>query len=462
MESETRRRSIIKSIISHSAFESVYSTISDAIGLAELGEESWTASTRDGLVHQIEGKIPALDKGYNLLHLVRSLSYVFKLQNIPCDNTYCEMSSHTKMTIKILGDVKIKPIVVMEYFRANGINSPAPASMLPDDIMVLSLVLCQAMAILCRIKEGKSHVYDHWHLAAFNALKKIYVPARGTIGEGDIGIEHAAPWAYDKLSNWLKPTFRAREVANSPFGFLAWMGPVEYSDWFVDFMKALLVSRIIEKAPLSNANDIRGLCRAKDAFEAKGYEGKDLVKLLIITQRLWTPKRMAQFAENIHAASVAAPAAVPAAAAPAAATAAAAPAAATADGDKDEEDVAGFMTPVPLSQRNSAVTAATAPVAAHAAAETACAAGPCDNGAAASYTSIAELAARLPPSPQAGYDLPPYAAAVARTQAARSEDEDNATYRGRHFRSLNSEVGDLIDIEAKESSHSPEPESESP
>ena len=60
-------------------------------------------------------------------------------------------------------------------------------------------------------------------------------------------------------------------------------------------MKALLVSRVIAKAPLCNANDIRGLSRAKVAFEAKGYEDEDLMKLLIVTHRLWTPKRMEQF-----------------------------------------------------------------------------------------------------------------------------------------------------------------------
>ena len=62
--------------------------------------------------------------------------------------------------------------------------------------------------------------------------------------------------------------------------------------------------------------------------------------------------------------------------------------------------------------------------------------------------------ARLPQSPQAGFVLPPYAVAAARTQAARSEDEDNAAFRGRHFRSPNSEVGDLVDIEAKQSPRS--------
>ena len=60
-------------------------------------------------------------------------------------------------------------------------------------------------------------------------------------------------------------------------------------------MKALLVSRVIAKAPLGDANDIRGLIRAKIEFEAKGYEVEDLMKLFIVTHRLWTPKRMTQF-----------------------------------------------------------------------------------------------------------------------------------------------------------------------
>ena len=52
------------------------------------------------------------------------------------------------------------------------------------------------------------------------------------------------------------------------------------------------------------------------------------------------------------------------------------------------------------------------------------------------------------------FNLPEYAAAAAHTQAARSEDEDNAAYRRRHVRSPNSEVGDYLDIEAKQSSRS--------
>ena len=54
-------------------------------------------------------------------------------------------------------------------------------------------------------------------------------------------------------------------------------------------MKALLLSRVIAKAPLKNASDIRGLSRAKAAFADKGYGGNELMKLLIVTHRLWAP-----------------------------------------------------------------------------------------------------------------------------------------------------------------------------
>ena len=80
--------------------------------------------------------------------------------------------------------------------------------------------------------------------------------------------------------------------------------PLDFKGKFLPLMKALLISRVIAKAPLCNANAIRGLSRAKDAFEAKGYKGEDLMKLLIVTHRLRTPTRMAQFVRNIQAASV--------------------------------------------------------------------------------------------------------------------------------------------------------------
>ena len=122
--------------------------------------------------------------------------------------------------------------------------------------------------------------------------------------------------------------------------------------------------------------------------------------------------------------------------------------------------MSGFEPPVPLSRRNPAATAATALTAAQATAATGATADATGVAPAAPHTGIAESTARLPPSPQAGFDLPVYAVAAARTQAARSEGEDNATYRGRFFRSPNSEVGDLLDTEAKRSSRSRVPDSD--
>ena len=68
-------------------------------------------------------------------------------------------------------------------------------------------------------------------------------------------------------------------------------------------MKALLLSRVIAKSPLSNASDIRGLQKARVVFVEKGYEDDDLAKLLIITHRLWISKRMMQFADNTPSAA---------------------------------------------------------------------------------------------------------------------------------------------------------------
>ena len=103
----------------------------------------------------------------------------------------------------------------------------------------------------------------------------------------------AASWAYKKLGDQklLKPD----SSVVLPLGFHV---------TFLPLMKALLRSRVIAKAPLSNASDVRRLSKAMVAFEENGYEGKNLVKLLVITHRLWISKRMGQFADNIRAASV--------------------------------------------------------------------------------------------------------------------------------------------------------------
>ena len=113
--------------------------------------------------------------------------------------------------------------------------------------------------------------------------------------------------------------------------------------------------------------------------------------------------------------------------------------------------MADLETPVPLSQRTPAAAATTTPTAAQAAAATGVAAA----APRVARVGLAELMALAASSDDDdGFDMPEYAAAAAHTQASRSPGEDNAVYRGRHFRSPNSEVRDLVDIEAKQSSRS--------
>ena len=52
-------------------------------------------------------------------------------------------------------------------------------------------------------------------------------------------------------------------------------------------------------SPLKKTNDIHALEKSMGVFKDKGYEGKGLMKLLIVTHRLWTPKRMVQFVGSI-------------------------------------------------------------------------------------------------------------------------------------------------------------------
>ena len=125
-------------------------------------------------------------------------------------------------------------------------------------------------------------------LASCKGVLGIYAGAGEIIHEDGPGIAHAASWAYKKLGE--------KKMLNKDSSVVP---PLVFKGTFLPLMKALLVSRVIAKAPLCNANDIRGLRKAKVAFEAKGYKDEDLMKLLIVTHRLWTPKRMEQFVRNI-------------------------------------------------------------------------------------------------------------------------------------------------------------------
>ena len=126
---------------------------------------------------------------------------------------------------------------------------------------------------------------DLAELASCNDVLGIYAGAGGRIDEElGTGIAHAASWICMQLNvrKLLKPDSSV-------------VLPLVFKGTFLPLMKALLLSRVIAKAPLSSANDIRGLRRAKDALETKGYRGEGLAKLLIAPHRLWMPKRMARF-----------------------------------------------------------------------------------------------------------------------------------------------------------------------
>ena len=157
-------------------------------------------------------------------------------------------------------------------------------------------------------------MYDLLELAALDVLAEVYEIKLGeTIGNGDIdndhrGITHASTHGYRNLNGLLKLD-TSIEV---PFQFTAsGLAATDKmrAEYFLQLMKALLKSRVTAKSPLKNASDIRGLCRAKVALEAKGYTGACLIGLLIATHQLWAFDRMEAFASHIAPSATAASAA---------------------------------------------------------------------------------------------------------------------------------------------------------
>ena len=275
----------VERLAPHREFETVAGIASSAF---EAGAEIplwWNAETRDDLVLNIAGKIPELDN-YYLKHMVRSLASVLQLDDIPCRSTYYNMSKHNDAAITLLEKVKVTPSMIIEGLRAHTDLGTANRSLLPDDDMLLELAICQTWAIFDDILIGKLPVYNLQELSNFDALEQIYSREWGEQGVG--GIAHASSGAYVKLKGKLTP------ARPPPFP-----DDTAKAQWFLRLMKALLLSRVIAKTPLKNANDIHALEESMNAFKDKGYDGKDLMKLLIVTHRLWTPKRMKQFAGSI-------------------------------------------------------------------------------------------------------------------------------------------------------------------
>jgi len=278
----------VKSLVSHREFDTVAGIVSSAFEAAEI-PFWWKAETRDELVCNIAGKIPELGNYFGK-HMVRSSACVFELDPIKCAKDYYNMSNHNDAAITLLEKAKVTPHMIIEGLRAHTDLGTVNSSLFPDDDMLLELAICQTWTIFDEILIGKLPVYDLRELSNFDAIKEIYSP-RPWSEQGVGGIAHASKSAYVKLEGKLKPDTS--------------VGPLQFNDdtakaqWFLKLMKALLLSRVIAKTPLKYASDIHALEKSMNAFKDKGYKGKDLVKLLIVTHRLWTPKRMGQFARNI-------------------------------------------------------------------------------------------------------------------------------------------------------------------
>ena len=201
------------------------------------------------------------------------------------------MSYTAKQAVIELKKIGKKPNDVMNYLRDPDELGSVSTGILLDDDMALGLVICQTKGIWNMIhaeptpRRSPLLMYDLNQLASCSGVLGIYAGAGETLVDQGPGIAHAASWAYEKLGNKLNQDSSV-------------VLPLVFKGKFLPLMKALLVSRVIAKAPLCNANDIRGLSRAKVIFEAK-YKDEDLMKLLIVMHRLWTPKRMDQFVRNI-------------------------------------------------------------------------------------------------------------------------------------------------------------------
>ena len=289
---------IVERLSSHAMFN----TFAGAVALAFAGH--WNSETRAGLFRVIEGQIPELCSGYFLKHMVRSLAYVFALDEIPCCDEWYDMSSHTADAIQILKNGKFKPSDVVRYMRLDDDIGIVDSHIFPDDDMSLVLAICQTKSVWDLIQRGEAPMYDLLELAALDALVEVYEIKLGeTIGNGDFGDDHrgitsASTMGYRKLDGLLKPD----SSVSVPFQFtasgLAATDKMK-AEYFLRLMKALLKSRVIAKSPLKNASDIRGLYRAKVTLEAKGYTGACLIGLLIATHRLWAFDRMEAFASHI-------------------------------------------------------------------------------------------------------------------------------------------------------------------
>ena len=255
----------VERLASHPKIETVANSLSSAFDLATGLEYWWKAETRDELVRIIAGKIPELNN-YYLKHMVRSLAYVHRLDDIPCKSTYYNMSKHNDEAIDLFEKAEVTPIMVIEDLRAHNDLSYVNRYFLPDDDMMLELAICQTWSVFVKILNGELPVYDLKELSNFGALEEIYWCEWSERSEHSCGgIAHAPSGAYAKLKGKLKPDTSVELPLQFPHDDAK-------AKWFLRPMKALLKSRIIAKSPLKNANGIHALEKSMNAFKAKGHK----------------------------------------------------------------------------------------------------------------------------------------------------------------------------------------------
>ena len=202
-----------------------------------------------------------------LKHPARSVAFVYKKDSIPCSATYLNMSGHNNEATKTLTNLKIMPSDIITNMRADDELGVVDEDLLPNGGMVVELAICQTLTIWEMIHHAKEPLpmYDGLiQLASCNngkfcVLDDVYVRACESIGDLGIGIKHSASWAYKKLGDkkLLKPDSSV-------------VLPLNFTDTFLPLMKALLRSRIIAKAPLSNASDVRRLSTEQGEGRVRG------------------------------------------------------------------------------------------------------------------------------------------------------------------------------------------------
>ena len=120
------------------------------------------------------------------------------------------MSNHANQAVSMLEKIGKKPIGAMNYLRDDDELGSVPAGILPDDDMVLDLVICQTKTVRGAIHLERTPKRSpllvcrsssrHATTTCFDVLG-IYAGACESTEEDGNGIAHAASWAYDKLGD---------------------------------------------------------------------------------------------------------------------------------------------------------------------------------------------------------------------------------------------------------------------